>query len=180
MDAVLIVNLHPRRGSLSKGEASLLFVLEENVTSSPKAAHCKHNPERWVECGQHERTRNAEMSWSVVTATPNSLCFPFILLFLNSCISSWNIFLFYALDSISLAVTVGSSTSPGSTSLDSINLGPTRGNTAFYIRDGASVGSGIWGVLEAGSWIPTDKWTQWIFTFLLITLEILACIFNLV
>lgn len=83
------------------------------------------------------------MSWSVVAATPNSLCFPFILLFLNCCISFWNIFLFYAFDSISLAVTVGSSTSPGSTSLDSIKLGSTRGNTAFYIRDGASVGSGI-------------------------------------
>lgn len=35
-------------GVYNKGEASLLFVLEENVTSSPNVAHCKHNPEKWV------------------------------------------------------------------------------------------------------------------------------------
>lgn len=83
-------------------------------------------------------------------STPNSFCFPFILLFLNSYISFWNIFLFCTFDSISLAGTVGSPISLGSTSLDSTNLGPSSGNTAFYIRDGASVDSGIRGVL--GSW----------------------------
>ena len=97
------------------------------------------------------------MFWSVVVATPNSLCFPFILLFLKSYISFWNIFLFCTFDSISLAVTVGSPISPGSTSLDSTNLGSNSGITAFYLRDGASVDSGIQGVPGAGSWIPTDN-----------------------
>ena len=68
--------------------------------------------------------------------------------------------MFCTFDSISLAVTVGSPTSLGSTPLDSTNLGSTSGNTAFYIRDGASVDSGIRGVLGAGSWIATDNWTQ--------------------
>jgi hypothetical protein len=32
----------------NKGSASLLFVLEENATSSPNTAHCKHNPDKWL------------------------------------------------------------------------------------------------------------------------------------
>ena len=96
-----------------------------------------------VQCSSHTRhewMRNAETLWPLVVATPNSLCFPLILLFLNVffpffLVYFWNIFLFYTFVSINLRIPVSSPISASSASMDSTTLGSTNGTTAFCIRD---------------------------------------------
>lgn len=142
-----------------------------------------------VQCSSHTRhewVTNAETRLPLVVAAPSSLCFPFILLFLNFffpflLVYFWNIFLLYTFVSVNLRIPVSSPISADSASVDSAKLGSTDGTTAFYVRDWASADFGVRGGLGTSfPWIPMDSCTQWISTFSLVALEILACIFNLV
>lgn len=66
----------------NKGSASLLFVLEENATSSPNTAHCKHNPEKWVKSvasmngwGMQRRVHSQQLLLSIHSAFSEFLYF---------------------------------------------------------------------------------------------------------